>query len=65
MTERALKKSVQILDTNMEVIVQEKEEIFQAKKQALAIIQVSLVKGLVSKVFVWWPPPKDPTDQAD
>ncbi len=34
MTERAYKKNVQILDTNMEVNVQEKEEIFQAKQQS-------------------------------
>ncbi len=34
MTERAIKKSVHILDTNMEVIVQEKEEIFQANQKS-------------------------------
>jgi len=34
MTERALKKDIQLLNTNMEVTVQEKEEIFQANQKS-------------------------------
>lgn len=34
MTEQAIKKAIQILDTNTEVTVQEKEEIFQANQQS-------------------------------
>jgi len=34
MTEKALKKAIQMLDTNMEVTAQEKEEIFQANQHS-------------------------------
>ena len=52
MTESARKKNVRILDTNMEVIVQEKEKIFQANEQSAEASDYKTDKQLSKEYLV-------------